>query len=116
MLVRDGRLITPDVTSSILESITRDALIILARESLGLDVIERPVDRTEVYLADEVFTCGTAAEITPIVSVDKYDIGNAEIGPVTRALETVFHDVLRGREDRYADWRTTVPMPSAVPV
>ncbi len=115
MHVRGGRLITPDVTSSILESITRDALIILARESLGLEVVERPVDRTELLLADEVFLCGTAAEITPIVSIDKYEIGNGEIGPVTRRLEQVFHDVLRGREGHFADWRTPVGVRAAVP-
>ena len=82
--------------SGILESITRDALMVLAREVLGFEVVEREVDRTELYLADEVFTCGTAAEITPIVNVDKYAIGNGEIGPVTRALEGAFDDVLRG--------------------
>lgn len=116
MLVRDGRLITPDVTSSILESITRDTLMVLAREVLGLEVVERQVDRTELYLADEVFTCGTAAEITPIVSVDKYDVGNGEIGPVTRELEQVFHDILRGREERYAGWRTPVGVTAAAAV
>ena len=116
MLVRDGRLITPDVTSSILESITRDALMVLAREVLGLEVVERQVDRTELYLADEVFTCGTAAEITPIVGVDKYDVGSGEIGPVTRELEQVFHDVLRGREERYAGWRTPVGVTAAAAV
>ncbi len=115
MLVRDGKLITPDVTSSILESITRDALMILAREVLGIEVVERQVDRTELYLADEVFTCGTAAEITPVVSVDKYDIGGGDIGPITRALEQVFHDVLRGKEDRFAHWRTPVETSAAVP-
>src|SRR3712207_1367357 len=114
MLVRDGRLVTPDVTSSILESITRDALITLARESLGLEVVERTVDRTELYLADEVFSCGTAAEITPIVAIDKHDVGDGRPGPVTRRLERLFADVLRGREDRYAHWRT--PIGVAVPV
>ncbi len=115
MLVRDGRIVTPDVTSSILESITRDALIVLAREVLGLEVVERQVDRTEVYLADEVFTCGTAAEITPIVAVDKYAIGDGRPGPVTRELERVFDHVLRGREGRYAHWRTPVDVAAAVP-
>ena len=114
-LVRDGTLITPDVTSSILESITRDALLTLARESLGLEVIERPVDRTELYLADEVFACGTAAEITPIVAVDKYDVGTGEPGPVTHSLEHLFHDVLRGQEETYARWRTPVGVAAAVP-
>jgi branched-chain amino acid aminotransferase len=108
MLVSGNTVITPDIGSGILESITRDALIVLAREVLGLEVVERHVDRTELYLADEVFTCGTAAEVTPVVAIDKYTIGRGEIGPVTRALESAFDDVLRGRDVRYAHWRTPV--------
>jgi branched-chain amino acid aminotransferase len=108
MLVRDGQLITPDLTSSILESITRDALIQLARRDLGIEVVERPVDRTELYLAEEVFSCGTAAEITPIVSIDHYKVGSGEIGPITKSLEQLFLDVLKGRESDHADWRTPV--------
>jgi branched-chain amino acid aminotransferase len=108
MLVSGNQVITPDIGSGILESITRDALIVLAREVLGLEVVERQVDRTELYLADEVFTCGTAAEVTPVVAVDKYSVGDGEIGPVTRALESAFDDVLRGRDARYAHWRTPV--------
>jgi branched-chain amino acid aminotransferase len=108
MLVSGNTVITPDVGSGILESITRDALLVLCREVLGLEVVERGVDRTELYLADEVFTCGTAAEVTPIVSIDKYGIGDGTIGPVTRALESAFDDVLRGRDARYAHWRTAV--------
>jgi branched-chain amino acid aminotransferase len=116
MLVRDGKLITPDLTSGILESITRDALITLAREEIGLPVEERMVDRTELYVADEVFLCGTAAEISPVVSVDKYDVGAGEIGPVTRELEALFDRVLRGRESRYAHWRSAVGVREAVAV
>jgi branched-chain amino acid aminotransferase len=116
MLVRDGKLITPDLTSGILESITRDALIVLAREELGIPVEERAVDRTELYVADEVFLCGTAAEISPVVSVDKYDIADGEIGPVTRELEEVLARVLRGRETRYAHWRTPVGVREMVAV
>jgi branched-chain amino acid aminotransferase len=108
MMVTQGKLVTPDVGSGILESITRDALIVLAREVLGLEVEERQVDRTELYLADEMFTCGTAAEITPVVSVDHYQVGNGEIGPITTALEHVFDDVLRGRDPRYQHWVTPV--------
>lgn len=108
MLVRDGKLITPDPRQSILESITRDALITLAREELGLEVIERDVDRTELYVSDEAFSCGTAAEITPIVEVDHYVLGDGTRGPVTTRLETLFHDVLRGREPRWSHWRTPV--------
>lgn len=114
-MVRDGKLITPDVTSGILESITRDALITLAREELGIEVVERPLDRTEVYVADEIFTCGTAAEITSVVSVDRYQIGDGEPGPITRRLEQLFHDVLRGEEDHWAHWRTPVWAEARIP-
>jgi branched-chain amino acid aminotransferase len=108
MLVLGDRVVTPHLGSSILESITRDALIALTRDVLGLEVIEREVDRTELYVADEVFTCGTAAEITSIVNIDKYVIGDGEVGRVTRALEDSFDDVLRGRDRRYAHWNTSV--------
>jgi branched-chain amino acid aminotransferase len=110
MMVRDGKLVTPDVTQGILESITRDALIVLAREELGLEVVERPIDRTEFYLAEEAFTCGTAAEITPLVSLDRYTIGDGQIGPVTHQLEDLFVRVLRGQEEKYSHWRTPVPV------
>jgi branched-chain amino acid aminotransferase len=116
MLVSGNQVITPDVGSGILESITRDALIVLAREVLGLEVVERHVDRTELYLADELFTCGTAAEVSPIVAVDKYTVGNGEIGPVTRALESAFDEVLRSRDARYAHWHTPVQAAVAVGV
>ena len=113
-MIKDGAFHTPDVTSSILESITRDALMVLAREVLGMPVIERQIDRTELYTADELFTCGTAAEISPIVMVDHYQVGSGEIGPVTRELERVFDDVLRGNESRYAHWRTPILQPAGV--
>lgn len=113
MMVRDGKLITPDASSGILESITRDAIMTLAREELGVEVQERTVDRTELYMADEVFTCGTAAEITPVVSVDKYKVGNGEPGALTTQLEALFVSVLRGNEDRWAKWRTQVPVKAA---
>ncbi len=114
MIVRNGQLITPDPRQSILESITRDGLLRLAREQLGLEVIEREIDRTELYIADEIFSCGTAAEMTPIVSVDHYQVGEGVKGPITTRLESLFHDVLRGREPRYEHWRTAVH--TAVPV
>lgn len=114
MHVRDGKLITPDLTQSVLESITRDSILVLAREVLGLQVEERAVDRTELYMADEIFICGTAAEITPIVSIDKYQTGDGEVGPITRQLETAFEDTLRARETRYAAWRTPVGAAVAV--
>lgn len=106
--ISKGKLITPDLTSGILESITRDAVLTLAREELGLEIVERAVERTELYLADEVFTLGTAAEISPVVSIDKYDIGTGDIGPVTQQLETLLEGILHGENDKYADWNTAV--------
>jgi branched-chain amino acid aminotransferase len=88
----------------------------LAREQLGLEVEERAVDRTELYVADEVFLCGTAAEISPVVSIDKYQIGNGEVGPITKELERVFNNALRGTDGRYAEWRTPVGVRTTVGV
>jgi branched-chain amino acid aminotransferase len=115
-MIKDGVFITPDVTQSILESITRDALMTLASDVLGVPVIERAIDRTELYTADELFTCGTAAEISPIVSVDHYDVGSGDIGPITKALEAAFDDTLRGNESRFPHWRTQVLGRAAVGV
>jgi branched-chain amino acid aminotransferase len=106
--VRNGVLVTPDVTSGILESITRDAILTLAREELGIEIVERPVDRTELYLADEVFTCGTAAEITPVLSVDRYPVGSGDIGHVTAELGRLLLAIMRGEDSRYSAWRTPV--------
>ncbi|HUG15063.1 MAG TPA: branched-chain amino acid transaminase [Thermomicrobiales bacterium] len=115
-LIRDGVLITPDTTQSILESITRDSIIQLARDELGMQVVERAVDRTELYIADEVFMCGTAFEITPLVSIDKYDIGDGSIGPVTRQLETLLDDTFRGKTGMRPAWRTPVGVARPVAV
>lgn len=107
MFIRDGVLVTPDLTSGILESITRDAILKIARD-LGIPIQERIVDRTELYLADEVFLCGTAAEVSPITSIDHYTIGEGAIGPVTKQLDMIYENILRGRESTYTSWRTPV--------
>jgi branched-chain amino acid aminotransferase len=114
MMVRDGKLITPTGTDSILESITRASLMEMAKD-LGIEVVERTMDRTELYIADEVFFCGTAAEITPIASVDRYVVGDGTLGPVTTELEKLFHDIVRGKNSRYASWVTPVGALKAVP-
>ncbi len=108
MLVREGKLITPSVTSGILESITRATLVQICREWLGLEVVEREVDRTELYVAAEAFLCGTGAEIAPIVSVDRLPVGNGERGPLTTRIESVYHDLVRGIDTRGSEWRTEV--------
>lgn len=114
--IKGNKFITPDKTQSILESITRDALMQLARDEMGLEVEERAVDRTELYIADEVFMMGTAFEITPIVSVDRYQVGNGEIGPVTRKLEDLLDDAFRGRTGIRPEWRTPVGVRAAAAV
>lgn len=107
MMVKNGKLITPDAASGILESITRDALMTMARD-MGVEVVERQVDRTELYTADEIFLCGTAFEITVINEVDRYTVGNGEIGPITSQLETDLLSIFRGTNQQYAHWLTPV--------
>jgi len=105
-IVRDGVLYTPD-TSSALEGITRDTLMELAADS-GLTVREKRISRDEVYLADEAFFTGSAAEVTPIREVDNRIIGNGSRGPVTEQLQSLYFDVVHGRVDKYSDWLTVV--------
>jgi branched-chain amino acid aminotransferase len=112
-LVRDGIVATPDLTSGILESITRDAVIVLCRESLGLEVRERVVDRTELYCADEVFIVGNAAEVTPITAIDGFAIGDGTAGPIARQCRQLLHDVARGSVADFASWRTAVALRTA---
>jgi len=107
-LVRAGRLITPDVSSNILEGITRDTILTLAREALGLQVEERRVGRSEVYLADEVFLCGTGAQVAPVVEVDRRPVGEGIIGPVTARVQRLYFDVVRGKVPDYRHWLTPV--------
>lgn len=107
-IVRDGAAITPPVTASILESITRDALIELIRDGLGVPAVEREIDRTELYTADEAFLCGTAMEVAPISEIDGYQIGDGGRGDLTGRIEQLYHDVVRGRERRWAHWLTRV--------
>lgn len=110
-LVRDGEVITPHLQSGILESITRDAVIAMVRDDLGLPMIERAVDRTEVYLADEIFFVGNAAEITPVRQVDGQTIGDGGIGPVARRLRADLDAIARGITSEHAAWRTPVGLP-----
>ena len=104
-IVRDGVVITPGITSGILESITRDTVIRLFRDVLKVPVVERDVDRTEFYVAQEAFFCGTYMEIEPILSVDRYTTGSGRPGPLTRKLRRLYQDVVRGRDKAYAQWQ-----------
>lgn len=107
-LVRDGVLVTPQITDSVLESITRDTIIQLAKEELNLKVEERTVDRTELYMCDEAFLCGSAMEITPIFSVDKYEIGKGEAGSITSTIHKMYIDCVTGKLDSRKAWVTPI--------
>lgn len=104
----NGELVTPAPTENILLGVTRDTVIKLAQKELGLKVQERQVDRTELYIADEIFLCGTGAQIAPVVSVDHSPVGSGKVGPVGQKLQDLYFDVVRGRKPEYLDWCTPV--------
>jgi branched-chain amino acid aminotransferase len=106
-LVRDGQLVTPPVTAGILEGITRRTVLTLAQD-LGLDVLERTVERSELYVADEVFLCGTAMELAPVIEVDHRPVGDGVPGALTRRLANEFNDVVHELCPRHQDWCTAV--------
>ena len=106
-MVRKGKLVTAPITSDILESITRTTLIEdLCPNVIGMDVVEREIDRTELYVADEAFFCGSGYEITPIVSIDRFQLGEGGVGPITQRIRTAYMGIVRGVDTRYPEWRT----------
>ncbi len=107
-MVRDGVLITPSLHSNVLEGITRKAIIHLAQAEFGLTVVEREVDRSEVYIADEAFFCGTGVQVVAIASVDHRPVGSGQMGPITAQLRDLYFRVVRGREPKYRDWLAPV--------
>lgn len=107
-IVRDGKLITPPVTDDILEGITRTGLVQLAREELGIETIQRQIDRSELYSCDEVFLCGTGAQISPVVEIDHRPIGSGDVGPITRQLASLYFETVRGKMPAYMDWLTPI--------
>lgn len=113
-LVRDGVLVTPSVADGILEGYTRDVLIKLARNELGVACVERSVGRSELYHADEIFLCGTGVQVAPVTSVDRRLVGTGEVGPISSALQRMYFDVVRARNPKYAGWLTPVNMPARV--
>ena len=107
-IVREGKAITPSNSEHILEGITRQAVKKLLKNELIVDVEERPIARSELYTADEIFMTGTAAEITPVIEVDNRKIGNGEIGKITRELQDIYFKAVRGMLERYSSWLTPV--------
>lgn len=102
-IVRDGVIFTPPQTASILDGITRRSIMQMASDE-GYELVERNIARSELYLADEMFVVGTAAELTPVREVDDHAVGTGKPGEVTKRLQTVFEDAIRGRDPRYLDW------------
>ena len=115
MMVRDGRVITPPVTANILEGITRRTLIELLRVEMGVEVIERQIDRTELYIADEAFLCGTGMQIAAITRVEHRPVGAGVMGPITEQLRALYFDVVHGRVADYRHWVEPVYIREGVP-
>jgi branched-chain amino acid aminotransferase len=110
-VVKDGQIVTPPQTAGILDGISRKSVIQIGRD-LGLEVVERDLARAELYLADEVFLSGTAAELVPVREIDDHAIGGGGPGEITRQIQAVFDDALHGRDPRYLDWLDVVKVPS----
>jgi len=107
-IVTDGKLITPPSSDNILLGITRDTVMQLARNELGIETIERSIDRTELYTADEAFFTGTAAHVSPITEVDERLVGGGEIGKITKDLQQLYFQVIQGKNRKYFEWCTPV--------
>lgn len=107
-MVRNGLLITPPVTSNILEGITRETVMILAREEMGLQTVEREIDRSEIYICDEAFLTGTGVQIAAITRVEHRPVGSGAIGPVVTRLRELYFDVVRGKNPKYQHWCSPV--------
>jgi branched-chain amino acid aminotransferase len=112
--VRDGQIVTPPHTAGILDGISRKSIFQIA-DDLGYEVLERDLARAELYLAQEVFLSGTAAELVPVREIDDHAIGRGEPGPITHEIQRVFDDALHGRDPRYADWLDLVKVPTKAP-
>jgi branched-chain amino acid aminotransferase len=107
-MVRDGVLVTPPVTDNILEGITRRSIMELAKQEMGLTVLERPIDRSEIYICEEFFLTGTAAQVIIATQVDHRPIGKGEMGPIAGQLRQLFHEVVHGNSAKYAQWNAAV--------
>ncbi|HWO72582.1 MAG TPA: branched-chain amino acid transaminase [Dehalococcoidia bacterium] len=109
-IIRNGRIITPARSDNVLEGITLTTVMELAQTELGVEVESRTIDRSELYVADEVFMTGTAAHVTPILEVDRRPVGNGDVGPITKQLQKLYFDIIYGRNPKYLHWCTPVPM------
>ncbi|HNB41997.1 MAG TPA: aminotransferase class IV, partial [Anaerolineales bacterium] len=107
-MVRNGVLHTPPLTDNILEGVTRRSVIEVAQKELGLEVVERSIDRTEILIADEVFLTGSAAQVVAVTKIDYRPIGSGVMGPITAKLRDIYEDIVRARNSKYANWNVIV--------
>lgn len=107
-LVQDGKLVTSNITDNILVGVTRNTIIEIAKEELGIETIERVIDRTELYISDEAFYCGTGAQVSPITRIDNRDLGDGKIGPISTQLQKLYFDVVKGKIKKYNKWCTPI--------
>ena len=107
-LVRNGKLITPSPADNILEGITRATVMQIAKDDLGIETVERRIDRSELYIADEVFFCGTGVQVAAVIEVDGRSVGTGKIGPVTEKIRDLYFDVVKGKVAKYKSWCTPV--------
>ncbi len=115
VIIRDGVLITPPESDNILEGLTLDTALQFAQEEMGLEVVKRSIDRSELYIADEIFMTGTAAHLTPVTEVDRVPIGDGEFGPISKQLQQTYFDMITGKLPQYSHWLDAVYEPAAVP-
>ncbi len=107
-LVQDGKLVTSNITDNILVGITRNTIIEIAKEEFGIETIEREIDRTELYISDEAFYCGTGAQVSPITQIDHRPVGDGKIGPIATKLQELYFNVVKGNVDKYKKWCTPI--------
>ena len=107
-IVREGKLITPPFSDNILEGITRACIMEIVKNELGIEIIERSIDRTELYIADEMFLCGTGAQISAVVEIDRRTVGDGKIGPITKKLQKLYFEAVKGNDPKYSGWLTPV--------
>ncbi|MGH2608921.1 MAG: branched-chain amino acid transaminase [Tepidiformaceae bacterium] len=105
-MIRHGKLVTPGASDNVLEGLTAKTVVELARNELGLETVERTIDRSELYVADEVFMTGTAAHVTPVVEIDRRAVGSGGPGKITRELSRLYFDVIKGKNPKYRHWCT----------
>jgi len=107
-IVRGQKVITPPVSADILEGVTRATVMTILKEDMGIEVVERSIDRTELYVADEAFFVGTGAQVSPIAEIDRRPVGTGGVGPISREIQKRYFDVVRGKNPKYRSWCTPV--------